>query len=42
MSLKSGYLGKSLSDFVILTGLPSAGFKYLTKHQLKHSLSLVF
>ena len=37
MFLKSSLFAKSLSAFVIL-----AGFKYLTKHHLNHSLSSVF
>ena len=39
MPLKSTFLAKSLPAFVILAGLRSAGFKYLTKHHLNHSLS---
>ena len=42
MFLKSSVFAKSLSDFVILLGLWSAGFKNLTKHHLNHSLSSVF
>ena len=42
MSLKSSLFAKSLSAFVILLGLWSAGFKCLIKHHLKHSLSTVF
>ena len=42
MSLKSRLLAKALSAFVILAGLQSAGFKYLTKHHLKDSLSSIF
>ena len=42
MSLKSIFLVKSLSTFVIPAGLQSAGFKYLTKHYLKQSLSSMF
>ena len=41
-SLKSIFLTKSLSDYLILAGLQSAGFKYMAKHHLKHSLSSVF
>ena len=36
MSLKSGSHAKCFSDFLILARLLSAGFKYLTKHHLKH------
>ena len=39
MPLKSTFLAKSLPAFVIIAGLRSAGFKYLTKHHLNHSLS---
>ena len=45
MSLKSSYLAKYLeylSAFVIIAGLRSAGFKYLTKHYLKHPFTLAF
>ena len=42
MFLKSSFLANSLSAFVILLGLGSSGFKYLTKHHLKHSLSSIF
>ena len=42
MSLKPSLFAKSSSAFAILLGLCSAGFKYLTKHHLKHSLSPVF
>ena len=42
MSLKSSLFAKSLSTFLILLGLWSAGFKYLTKNNLKHPLSSVF
>ena len=42
MSLTSTVLAKSLSTFIILAGLWSAGFKDLTKHHLKHSLSSIF
>ena len=42
MSLKSSVLANSLSAFVILAGLWSAGFKYLTILYLKHSLSPIF
>ena len=42
ISLKSRFLVKYLSAFIILAGLRSAGFKYLIKHHLKHSLSSVF
>ena len=38
MSLKSRFLGKSLSAFVIIAEWWSEGCKYLTKHHLKHSL----
>ena len=34
MSLKSSLFSKSLSAFLIILGLPSAGFKNLTKHYL--------
>ena len=39
MPLKSNFLAKSLSAFA---GLRSAGFKYLIKFHLKHSLSSIF
>ena len=39
MSLQSSLFEKSLSAFVILAGSWSAGFKYVTKHYLRHSLS---
>ena len=42
MSLKSSLFAKSLSDFVVLFGLWSAGFKHLTKHHLKHSKASIF
>ena len=42
MSLKSSFLAKSLSAFVILAGWWFAGFKYLTVLHLKHSLSSIF
>ena len=42
ISLKSTSFAKSLSRFLILADLWSAGWKYLTKHHLKHSLSLRF
>ena len=42
LSLKSSLLAKYLSAFVIPAGLRSAGFEYLTKHHLKHSLSSSF
>ena len=42
MSLKSILFEKSLSAIVTLAKLQSAGFKYLTEHHLKHSLSLIF
>ena len=42
MYLKSRFLRKSLSPFPVLAGSWSAGYKYLTKHHLKHSLSLIF
>ena len=42
MYLKSRFLRKSLSPFPILARLWSAGYKYLTKHHLKHSLSLIY
>ena len=41
-SSKSIFLTKSLSASLILAQLQSAGFKYMTKHHLKHSLSSVF
>ena len=40
-SLKSSFLAKSLSAFVILAGLGSAEFKYLNKHQLNCFFLLV-
>ena len=42
MSLKSSLFAKSLSAFVVLIWLWSAGFKYQTKHHLKQSLSSIF
>ena len=39
MSLKSSFLGNSLSAFVILAGLRSAEIKYLILLHLKDSLS---
>ena len=39
MFLKSSLFAKSLSAFVTLPGLWSVGYKYLTKHHLKHSSS---
>ena len=36
------FLVKSLSVFVIFAGLQSAGYKYQTKINLKHSLSSIF
>ena len=33
MSLKSSFLARSLSCFLIIAALWSAGFKYLAKHQ---------
>ena len=36
MTLKSGSFSKSLLAFVILAWWWSAGYKYLTKHHLKH------
>ena len=42
MSLKSSLFAKSLSAFVIILELWSAGFKYMTKPHLKHSLSSIF
>ena len=42
MPLESNFLAKSQSNFMILLGLWYAGRKYLTKHQLKHSLSSIF
>ena len=42
MPLESNFLAKSQSNFMILLGLWHAGCKYLTKHQLKHSLSSLF
>ena len=41
MSLKSGFFAKFSSASVILL-LYFPGFKFLTKHHLKHSLSLMF
>ena len=38
----SNILAKYLSAYIILAGGWSAGFKYLTKHHLKHSLSSIF
>ena len=40
--LKSSFLANLLLAFVILAGLRSGGFKCLTKHHLKHSLSSTF
>ena len=42
ISLKSSLLPKLLSAFVITHRLPSAGDKYPTKHNLKHSLLSIF
>ena len=42
MSLKSSLFSKSLSAFLIILGLWSAGFKNLTKHYLNYSLSSIF
>ena len=42
MFLKSCFLDKSLSPFVILARLRSAGFNYLIKRHLKHSLTSIF
>ena len=42
MPLESSSLANFLSAFVILIGIQSAVFKYLTKIYLKHSLSLTF
>ena len=42
MSLKLRFLAKSLSTLVIIAGIQSAGFKYMTKHHLNHSLSSIF
>ena len=42
MSLKSSTLAKSLLTFLILARWWSRGFRYLIKHNLKHSLSLKF
>ena len=42
MALKSSFLAKPLSAFVILAGWWSPGFRYLTKHHLKQSLSQYF
>ena len=38
-SLKSNFLAKSLSSFIIVAGLRSSVYKNLTKQHLKHSLS---
>ena len=42
ISLKSSYLSKSLSAFVILAAWWFAGCKYLPKHHLKHLLPSIF
>ena len=42
MHLKPSFLENSLSAFVILLELWSAGFKYLIKVHLQHSLSSIF
>ena len=42
LSLKLSFLANSLSAFVILAGEWSTGSKYLTKHHLKYSLSVIF
>ena len=42
MPLESSSLANFLSAFVILIGIQSAVFKYLTKIHLKHSLSSTF
>ena len=42
MYLKSGFLAKSFSTFVILAESSSAGFKYLNKEHLKPSLWWMF
>ena len=42
ISLKSSLFGKTSSAFVILFGWYSPGFRYRTKHYLKHSLPSIF
>ena len=42
MRLKPSFLAKSLSTVAGTAGLRFMGFKYLTKHPLKHSLSSLF
>ena len=42
LSLKSSLFAKSLPSILIFSGSQYSRFKYLTKHRLNHSLSLVF
>ena len=39
---KIKFFYKSISTFVIVAGLQSAGCKYLSKHHLKHSVLSIF